>query len=99
MGGPWRVKARAERSGLPTMAAMRGVMTSSRRDLVMEEKAAPMMTATGRSMTLPRRMKSRKPLIIGTLQCEPRIETVGEVYHPDGQRWLASCSGFGELEG
>ena len=44
--------------------AMSGLMMSSTSDLVMAENAAPMMTATARSITLPRRMKSRNPLNI-----------------------------------
>src|SRR5271165_1647248 len=41
---------------------MMGVITSVTSELTMALKAAPMITATARSTTFPRRMKSRKPL-------------------------------------
>src|SRR6202022_3687444 len=65
MTPPWTFKTRAEKSGLPTMAAIKGVMRSLTNELTMAVNAAPMMTATARPRTLPRRMKSRKPFNIG----------------------------------
>ncbi len=50
------------KSGLPKMAAMSGEMTSSTSAFTTRPKAAPMTTATARSTTLPRMMKSLKPL-------------------------------------
>ena len=41
-----------------------GLINADTRVLTMPVKAAPMTTATARSMTLPRRMNSRNPLII-----------------------------------
>ena len=65
---PFRVRMKAsEKSGLPMTAAMRGLMMPSTRASTMFLKAAPMMTPTARSTTLPREMKSLKPLIIGKL--------------------------------
>ncbi len=40
MTPPWRLKVRAEKSGLPTMAAMSGLMMSETRELTMLVKAA-----------------------------------------------------------
>src|ERR1035441_2490105 len=54
------------KSGLPMVAAMSGLSTSPTRAVTMALKAAPMMTATARSTTFPRRTKSRKPLNINS---------------------------------
>ena len=56
------VKARLLKSGLPKIAAMTGVRRSLTRALTTAVNAAPMTTATARSTTLPRRMKSRNSL-------------------------------------
>src|SRR5882762_8387307 len=63
---------RVEKSGAPTRAEIIGVITSAVTDAVMAPKDAPMMTATARSTTLPRRMKSLKPLSIGQFSLTPR---------------------------
>src|SRR3569833_2737440 len=54
----------ALKSGLPTTAAMSGLRTSPTRELMTAVNAAPMMAAIARSITFPRRIKSRNPLII-----------------------------------
>ena len=51
-----------EKSGLPNMAAMSGVIRSLTKAVTSAPKAAPMTTATARSTTLPRKMNSLKPL-------------------------------------
>jgi hypothetical protein len=58
------VKDERRESGLPTRDAMSGVRTFVTNDVTIAVNAAPMITATARSITLPRMMKSRKPLII-----------------------------------
>ncbi len=50
-------------SGAPPIAAMSGVMRLSTMDVMIPVNAAPMTTATARSMTLPRRMKSLNPVM------------------------------------
>jgi hypothetical protein len=59
---PLIVKAIAEKSGLPPIAAMSGVMRSLTSAVTTAPKAPPMMTATARSITLPRSMNSLNPL-------------------------------------
>ena len=60
---PFRVRMKAsEKSGLPMTAAIRGLMMPSTRASTMFLKAAPMMTPTASSTTLPREMNSLKPL-------------------------------------
>src|SRR5580698_9455415 len=46
-----------------------GVITSAVSDAVMAPNAAPMITATARSTTFPRRLKSRNPFSIVILPC------------------------------
>ena len=58
------VNVSAEKSGLPKMAAISGVRMSATKAVITAPKAAPMTTATARSTTLPRMMKSRNPLNI-----------------------------------
>src|ERR1700693_3267685 len=63
-----------EKSGVPPIIPMIGVMRSLTRDSTMAPNATPMMTPTARSMTLPRATKSRKPLsmtpsLLLTLHC------------------------------
>ncbi len=70
--------ARPEKSGLPKIAAISGVIRLSTKALTTAPKAAPMTTATARSTTLPRRMKSRNPLIMalpsdGVLRAARRV--------------------------
>src|SRR5260370_35940461 len=75
MTPPWTFKTKAEKSGLPAMAAIKGVMMSLTNELTMAVNAAPMMTATARSRTLPRRIKSRKPFnIVGPPKWYERFE-------------------------
>jgi len=56
--------AMPEKSGLPKSMPRNGVMTSATSELTIPPNAPPMMTPTARSTTLPRAMKSLKPLII-----------------------------------
>src|ERR1700722_18352793 len=58
----WRT--RLLKSGLPTVAAISGFSTSATSEVTMALNAAPRITATARSTTLPRKMKSRNPLNI-----------------------------------
>src|SRR5262245_64753041 len=55
----------AEKSGCPKIAPMIGVETSLASELTTAPKAAPIITPTARSIALPRRINSRKPLSIG----------------------------------
>ena len=48
------VNVRLEKSGLPKMAAMSGVMRSTTNAVIIAVKATPTTTATARSTTLPR---------------------------------------------
>src|ERR1035441_528073 len=61
---PWMWPTRVSKFGLPTTAPSSGLMMLSVSEVTMTVKAVPMMTATARSITLPRRMKSRNPLIM-----------------------------------
>src|ERR1039458_7949142 len=61
---PLMCPTRVSKFGLPTTAPSSGLMMLAVSDLTMTVKAVPMMTATARSITLPRRMKSRNPLIM-----------------------------------
>src|ERR1700733_265243 len=63
---PLTLSRSAEKSGLCTMAAINGLIISATSAFTIAEKAAPMTTATARSTTLPRRIKSRNPLSIGS---------------------------------
>src|SRR5439155_27313394 len=56
------VKVMAEKSGLPTMAAMKGVSRSLVKAVTTPAKAAPITTPTAISMTFPRKMNCLKPL-------------------------------------
>src|SRR2546421_2203549 len=62
------VKLMAEKSGLPTIAAIRGVSRSLVKAVTTVAKAAPMTTPTAISTTLPRRMNCLKPLSMGILR-------------------------------
>ena len=67
MSVPLSVRMKAsEKSGLPMTAAISGLMMPSTRASTMFLKAAPMMTPTASSMTLPRAMNSLKPLSMGS---------------------------------
>ena len=63
---PLIVNVSAEKSGWPKIAAMSGVRMLATNAVITAPKAAPMTTATARSTTLPRMMKSRNPLNIET---------------------------------
>src|SRR4051812_42117081 len=56
------VKASAEKSGLPPIAAISGVTNDATNAVMTAPKAAPITTATASSTTLPRRTKSRNSL-------------------------------------
>jgi hypothetical protein len=58
---------RAEKSGWPPSIPITGVMRSLTRESTTAPKAAPMMTPTARSMTLPRATKSRNPFSMPVL--------------------------------
>src|SRR6266852_4059615 len=63
---PLMVKLMAEKSGLPTMAAINGVSRSLVNALTTVANAAPITTPTAISTTFPRRMNCLKPLSINT---------------------------------
>src|SRR5271163_4919451 len=74
-----------ESSFLPVKAAITWPRMSLVKEVTMALNAAPIMTATARSTTLPRRMKSRKPLStvslhVMRLQVVRRGVRVGSVY-------------------
>ena len=56
------VKARAEKSGFPPIAAISGVMNDETNAATSAPNAAPITTATASSTTLPRNTKSRNSL-------------------------------------
>src|SRR5579871_1621535 len=58
------VKLRAEKSGLPPMAAINGVIRSATSAVTTALKARPITTATARSTRLPRMRNSRNSLSI-----------------------------------
>src|SRR5438309_3884888 len=60
--GPVRI---AEKSGAPPARAISGVTRFFTTEFTTAPKATPITTATARSSTFPRRMKSVKPLSIG----------------------------------
>ena len=55
-----------EKSGLPKIMPISGLMTLLTRESTMSLKALPMMKPTAISMTLPRVMNSLKPLSMGS---------------------------------
>lgn len=57
---PLSVKYRLEKSGVPPMAAISGVIISLTSEVTMAPKAAPMTTATAKSTTFPRRINCLK---------------------------------------
>src|SRR5437660_3920408 len=61
MFAPFTVQTKAEKSGLPTMAAISGVTTVVTNEVTTAANAAPMTTATARSITLPSKMNCLKP--------------------------------------
>src|SRR5437588_11472836 len=63
---PFTVTLKAEKSGLPTIAAISGVRMLVTKEVTTAPKAAPMTTATARSITLPRITNWRNPLNIRT---------------------------------
>src|ERR1035438_10258004 len=66
MGVPLMGKASLSKSGALKMAATNCMMMPLVKAVTTAPKAVPMMTATARSTTLPRRMKSRNPLSMET---------------------------------
>src|SRR5690349_9686338 len=64
IGVPLMVATIAEKSGLPTMAAISGVRMLVTNEVTTAPNAAPITTATARSSTLPLIMNCRKPLNI-----------------------------------
>src|ERR1051326_3487257 len=64
---PLMVRLNAEKSGLPTIAAIKGVRILVTNDVTTAPKAAPITTATARSMTLPRMMNCLNPFSISAL--------------------------------
>src|SRR5260370_15430596 len=59
---PFNVKLKAEKSGLPAMAAISGVRMSPTNDVITAPNAAAIRTATARSITLPRITNCLNPL-------------------------------------
>lgn len=66
---PLMVNWTAEKSGWPPIAAMSGVIKSLTRASTIALNAAPITTATARSTTFPRKIKSRNSL---SIPCPPR---------------------------
>jgi hypothetical protein len=62
--GPVRI---AEKSGAPPARATSGVIRFFTTEFTMFPKATPITTATAKSITLPRRIKSLNPLNIASL--------------------------------
>src|SRR5438270_13141404 len=58
---PLTVNESAEKSGLPKMAAINGVRMLLTNEVTTAPKAAPITTATAKSMTLPRKRNFLKP--------------------------------------
>src|SRR3954449_9067996 len=73
---PLIVKTSALKSGLPTIAAISGVTKLATKAVTTAPNAAPMTTATARSITLPRRMKSLNSLIIMLADSMTQAETL-----------------------
>src|SRR6267154_3128253 len=80
----------AEKSGLPTTAAISGVNRSFVSAVTTPPKAAPITTPTAISTTFPRRMNFLKPLNIGDL----RRERAGQFTAADtGGQEAGGCRG------
>src|ERR1700722_17172324 len=62
----WMVKGSLEKSGLPAIAAISGVMMSATSAVTMAVNAVPTTIAIARLMRLPRLMKALKPFIDAT---------------------------------
>src|SRR5947209_2941014 len=75
MFAPLTVQTNAEKSGLPTMAAISGVTMLVTNEVTTAPNAAPITTATARSITLPRKMNCLNPVSIGSSN-PPRAATV-----------------------
>src|SRR5579862_5040646 len=74
---PFTVKLMAEKSGLPTSAAMSGVSKSAVKAETTVAKAAPITTPTAISMTLPRKINCLNPLSIGTSKADSGVQLYG----------------------
>ena len=68
---PLIVNARVEKSGLPPIAAISGVMNDATNAVTRAPNAAPMTTATASSTTFPRSTKSRNSLSMGECSHQP----------------------------
>src|SRR5438477_7139157 len=79
------VKLIAEKSGLPTIAAINGVSRSLVKAETTVAKAAPTTTPTAMSTTLPRRMNCLKPLSMKSLPIESRLLYAGGVAESIGE--------------
>src|SRR5437588_10430620 len=77
---PLIVNLMAEKSGLPTRAAMKGVKRSLVKAPTTPANAAPITTPTAMSTTLPRRMNCLNPLSIDA----PPGEEWGPLYGAGG---------------
>src|SRR3954454_15774751 len=83
------VNARAEKSGLPPIAAISGVTNEATKAVTRAPNAAPMTTATASSTTLPRRTKSRNSLsmrviLAAAMDAAPALDCMIEI--PKGSR-------------
>src|SRR3954451_2404251 len=83
------VKASAEKSGLPPIAAISGVTNDATNAVTTAPNAAPITTATASSTTLPRRTKSRNSLSMGvilapSMDASPPLHCLIEI--PKGSR-------------
>ena len=65
------VNAREEKSGLPPIAAISGVMNEATNAVTRAPNAAPMTTAMASSTTFPRSTKSRNSLSMGECSHRP----------------------------
>src|SRR5579883_1793527 len=90
------VKASWEKSCLPPIAAISGVIRSFTSAVTTAPNAAPMTTAIARSTTLPRIRNERKPFTVRLLQRAGMLAAgsiVSKCYHPQQPRLpLLSCA-------
>src|ERR1700722_13355089 len=85
----WMVKCSLEKSGLPAIAAISGVMMSATSAVTMAVNAVPTTIAIARLMRLPRLMKALKHFIDAT----PCGWTAGRRPLP-GRAGCSECAGY-----
>src|SRR5512146_2938026 len=89
MSAPFTCSLNAEKSGLETTAAISLLMILVTKEVTTEPKAAPMTTATARSMTLPRMMNCLNPLSMSPLLSGGIIQKQSAVSNPP-----SACADF-----